>query len=364
MAEVAARYIGDVFNAIVTVWLPDQHGQLTAMAGEGQHNDLREKSAAVWAFENMQNAGIGTDTLPGVKGFYTSLIVEEHAVGVMGIIPGTPQEFDSDERNLLEAFGNLLASALQRATIALQAEESRVDAEGEKMRNVLLSSISHDLRTPLSAIIGLSSGVLLSDQNVPAKVKEVLFHIHEQTSRLGRIVTNLLDITSLESGRMSLNRQPHSLEEVIGSAILRVVSSLKSRQVSSEIQGAGSPVEIDGLLIEQVFTNLLENAIRFTDENTGKIIIKVIQNADEVQISVSDNGVGFEPGTEEKIFEKFYKNKRVPGAGSGLGLAICRAILAVHGGTIWAQQNDMGGATLCMLLPKVAVPPSEPLTES
>lgn len=347
MAATSAKYIGEVFNAIITVWYPDEQNILHVISDNNDSVDFREASAATWAFENNQEAGFGTNTLPSVKGFYLPLMIEDKVIGVMGIIPARETRLGGHDKRLLEAFATIVASSLQRANKANEAEQRRVEMESEKLRNVLLSSVSHDLRTPLASITGLSSSLLLSGMTLPTKVSETLRSIHEQSSRLAKIVANLLDVSSLESGKVVLNKQPYFLEEVIGSALLRLEELLKNCQLENHIT-TGQLVHMDGLLIEQVFINLLENAVKYAGDH-AKIHIAVSNKAYEMEITVSDNGPGIPKNELSHVFEKFYKG---PQGGVGLGLPICKAIIEVHGGRMWVNHSDMGGASFSFTLPK------------
>ncbi len=347
MATEAARYIGEVFDAVITVWYPAENRELSVISGNDAAVDFRERSTAKWAFENGREAGFGTDTMPSAKGVYLPLLVEGQVIGVLGLMPSGAPRLDADDRRLLEAFAAILASSLKRATIAGEAEKQRVEMEGEKLRNVLLSSVSHDLRTPLASITGLSSSLLLARAKLPVKVKDTLRAIHDQSARLAKIVTNLLDISSLESGKVTLNKQPYFLAELIGSALLRLEETLKDRKVETKVS-TGALIEMDGLLIEQVFINLLENTAKYAGEK-ATIRITVMDAGDQVEVAVSDNGPGISKVDISHVLEKFYKG---PQGGLGLGLPICKAIVEVHGGRMWVENNETGGASFHFTLPK------------
>ena len=347
MAEAAGKYIGDSVDALVTIWYPSASGELTVISSADIKLDIREKSAAQWAFENKQEAGSGTDTLSGTKGRYLPLMEEDAVVGVMGIIPLTEQPIQPEQLTMLEAFTTIIAISLQRANKAVEAEQAKIDMEAEKLRNVLLQSISHDLRTPLVSISGLAGELLLRDVKLPTKSREMVQVIHDQSSRLSRMVNNLLDITSLEAGKIMLNRQPYFMEEIIGAALERVKNILPEDRVSTHIR-AKDLIELDGLLIEQVFTNLLENSVRHS-LGQPHITITVEDRKKYLHISVADDGSGIPKGEEQKIFEKFYKGEK---GGTGLGLAICRTIIEAHEGKIWAKNSESGGAVFNFTLPK------------
>ena len=349
IAECAARHIGEAYNASLSVWVPSAaEGMLTRLLGTGEA-DLRERGAAEWAFQHRQEAGSGTDTLPSARGLYLPLIAHEEVIGVLGVATGDPQGIDLAQRGALEAYTNILASSLLRARHAEEAESNRVEIESERLRSVLLSSISHDLRTPLASIGGITGSLLVSEQGLSNAVKDGLFSVKRQSERLGRLVGNLLNITKIELGGMSLNRQPYFIEEVIGAALQHMQDLFEQRAVSTKVSAENKLIEMDGLLIEQVLINLLENAVKFT-KSDGIIRIMVSDHEQAVLVRVADNGPGVPKALQESVFEKFVTGERKDG-GSGLGLAICRAIIELHGGRIWVEDNNFGGATFAFTLP-------------
>jgi two-component system sensor histidine kinase KdpD len=351
MAAAAAKYVSDVLNAVVMVWIPSDSQELQLISSVDMKVDLREKSAAQWAFENGQQAGAGTDTLSATKGRYMPLMEEDRVVGVMGVIPLKEQQLQPEQLTMLEAFSTIIAISLQRATKTLEAEQSRIEVEAQKLRNTLLQSVSHDLRTPLVSISGLSSELLAKQGYLPEKAEEMVKTIYDQSSRLSKMVKNILDITGLESGKMKLNKQPYFLEEIIGSALMHLKNILPENAVDFNIR-AKDLIEVDGLLIEQVFTNLLENAVKY-NRSSLSITISVEDKKKYLQIYVVDNGPGITEGEEGKIFEKFHKGIK---EGTGLGLPICKSIIEAHGGQIWAKNREAGGAMFIFTLPKSETP--------
>lgn len=250
----------------------------------------------------------------------------------------------------LETLASITASALERASAAEMMESTRIEAESEKLRNILLSSVSHDLRTPLAVITGSASTLLLEGSKISEEFrKELLRSIHEEGARLARMVTNLLDVTSLKAGSVKLNKELYFIEELIGSALMRVESRLSKHQVSTAIEHGLPLVRMDGLLIEQVLINLFENAAEFTPAGTQITVFAKIDKPD-LLVTISDNGPGIIAGDEEKIFMKNYNQSKAEQKG-GLGLAICRGIITAHGGKIWAQNAEGGGSIFTFTLP-------------
>ncbi|MBU6474376.1 MAG: DUF4118 domain-containing protein [Alphaproteobacteria bacterium] len=231
--------------------------------------------------------------------------------------------------------------------------ESTVAAENERIKNLLLSSVSHDLRTPLASITGASSS-LMQDDMPEGTVKELARSIHQEAARLSRIVSNLLDITRIESGAVALNRQPYYIDELIGAALSQVPEG--AHTVETRVEKDLALVYVDGLLIEQVLVNLLENAVKYAPQNSA-ITLTAVARGDEIIVSVADAGPGIAPGDEKRIFEKFTRRARDK-SGSGLGLAICEGIIRAHQSRIWAENRPEGGARFSFTLP-VAVKVSE-----
>jgi len=263
--------------------------------------------------------------------------------------------------------GLVISTLTERARIREQdAEHARMEAEVERQRNALLSVVSHDLRTPLATITG-AAGALLDEQGPrePAVRRELLQSIADEGSRLTRLVSNLLDVTRLESGSIKLDKQWQLLEEVIGSALSRLEPQLAGRMVVTNLPGEPALVAFDAVLIEQVLMNLVENALKYTPSN-AEIRIGASTGTDEVRVYVEDQGPGVPKGDEHRIFEKF---QRAAGAetktkwGTGLGLTICKGIVEAHGGRIWAENRPEGGARFQFTLPIQDSPPSLPATE-
>jgi len=230
-----------------------------------------------------------------------------------------------------------------------KAKKAEVEAETERLRSALLSSVSHDFRTPLTAIVG-SAGALLKKEELlknPA-TRELLENIQSEGERLSHLVQNLLEVTRLESGQARLKKERYPLEEVIGSALERLEKSLGTRPVRVEIPETLPLAPVDGILLEQVFINLLENAIRHTPQASPIDVVAAVEGP-AIKVSIMDRGPGLKEGDFERVFEKFYHDPSSPGA--GLGLAICRAIVHAHGGRITSGNRAGGGAVFRFTLP-------------
>lgn len=358
LAQIAAQHVSDVLESDIFVWLPDDKGQLQTLVAEteAENRDMdpvRDESVATWAFTHKQNAGLGTDTLPASRMLCVPLAGSGGVVGVLGAMPHDDEmeAYTTEQVEMLEAFASIIASALERAHAAEMVEKTLVEAESEKLRNILLSSVSHDLRTPLAAITGAASALLIESGRIgDDHKKELLKSIHEEAARLARMVTNLLDVSSLESGLVKLNKELYFIEELIGSALMRVESKLADHKVITNIEHGLPLLRMDGLLIEQVLVNLLENAADYTPPGTT-VTISASTVKPDIHVVIADNGPGIPQGDEERIFDKFYAGAGRSAAGGGLGLAICRGIVHAHGGKIWAQNAPEGGAVFTFTLP-------------
>jgi two-component system sensor histidine kinase KdpD len=348
MAELARRHVGEAFQAEVVVIIPHEQ-ELRFYPENIAAHEVKEESVARWALENKTTAGRGTDTLPSARGLYLPLNVEDEIFGVLGVIPLNEREFGTEEEAQLETFAGLIASAFQRANKAEIAERSKLESESEKLRNVLLSSVSHDLRTPLASITGAASSLLMKKELAPES-EGLVKSIHSQANRLSRLVTNLLDVTNLETGNIKLNKQLYDIAEIIGVAITRIEEIRDHRQIKVLIEPKLPMISLDGILVEQVLINLLENAVRYTKPH-GHIEISVRRDNDRLSVRITDDGIGIPMGQEDKIFDKFYSPDPARSSSAGLGLAICRGIIHTHGGVIWANHRTDGGAEFIFTLP-------------
>jgi two-component system sensor histidine kinase KdpD len=358
LANIAARHIEMLFDSHVVILLPGGEATLLPYGSDDAKRLLTEQEASVarWVYDHGQEAGLGTRTLPGSKGIYLPLLTSKGKTGVLGVYPNAAGRlFSPDEMHLLETFANQTALAIERAQLTDEAERSRVQIETEQMRNSLLSSVSHDLRTPLAAITGAASSLLQREHQLDAHGIELAQVAYEEAERLNRLVGNLLEMTRLESGSVKVEKEWQPLEEVVGTTILRLEHTLVDHPLRTKLPDDLPLVSIDGVLIEQVLVNLLENAAKYTPSGSP-IELSAWREDDEVRVEVADRGPGFPGGEEERIFDKFYRVRPTTESGVGLGLAICRAIVEAHGGRIWASNRPGGGASFCFTLPLDGVP--------
>jgi two-component system sensor histidine kinase KdpD len=250
----------------------------------------------------------------------------------------------------------LVADIISHLTIHVKkhsdnARKAQTETEKERFRNILLTSVSHDLRTPLTAIMGSASSMLQSGNKLSEDVRrELAQNIYDESERLNHLVNNILKIIKLESGSLQLSKQSYALEEIIGTALNKLDAQLADRPVIVQISKLAPLIPLDNILIGQVFINLIENAIKFTPA-CSPIEILVEFKAPYALVKIADRGPGIHPKEIEKIFDKFYRGQRSETSGIGLGLAICKGIILAHKGKIWAERRNGGGTIFYFTLP-------------
>ncbi|TMI00321.1 MAG: DUF4118 domain-containing protein, partial [Betaproteobacteria bacterium] len=355
MARAAVRHIGEVFESQAVVLFPDAAGRIRHPRGASTPGSLRGADLAVaqWVQDHGEPAGLGTDTLPSAESVYLPLKGSQAVLGVLAVLPANVRRVLLPEQfHLLETFAGQIAIALERALLAEQAQRAQVDAETEGLRNALLASISHDLRTPLAVISGASSSLVERGERLGAEERKALAaSIFEQSQQMGGLVGNVLEMTRLEAGAIALNRDWHSMSEIAGAVLRRLQDRLESHPVEVDLPMELPLVRVDAALIEQVLANLIENAAKHTPPGT-RITLRVDRQDDGLLVSVEDAGPGLPAGDSEQLFAKFHRgNTEGTVAGVGLGLAICRAIVRLHGGRIWAETRAEGGAAFRFTLP-------------
>ncbi len=364
LLAASVRQISEVFDSQSVIILPNEENRLVVREKSTTSFDIDEKELATaqWVFEHRQPAGINTTTLPAARALYLPLVGSQGTVGVLGICPADASTLrHPEQRRLLETFASQSAVAIERANLAEQARSAWERVETEFMRNTLLSSVSHDLRTPLASIIGAASALTESDSVLTEQSRhELADTICEESERMDRLINNLLDMTRLESGGLLLKKEWQPIQEVVGSALHHFRKRLAGREVAVNVPATSSLVPIDAVAIEQVLINLLDNALQYTPA-ASPLEINAAEADNNIVLQVLDHGPGLPPGKEEQVFQKFFRShpaNTIQGSrGIGLGLAICRGIVEAHGGTITAQNRPDGGALFRLTLPLTGTPP-------
>ena len=308
---------------------------------------------AYWVLNNRKNAGRGTDTHNGSEVYYMPIIVKEKVFGVIGVFWGD-EDIDKDDISLMEAVVAQMSLALDRVELVREKEETKLEFEREQLRSNLLRAISHDLRTPLTGIEGSSSLILSSFNELTGDtILELVKEINYDSEWLIRLVENLLSMTRIECGKLEIKKSQEIVEEIVSESIQHLKSRLNNHKLSIDMPKEVLFVPVDGKLIEQVIINLVDNAIKYTPEQS-EINIKVYSKKNSVYFEISDNGPGINKEDINHIFEIFYKgnkNSADSRRGVGLGLSICRSIVLAHGGDILVKNNKECGARFIFNLP-------------
>jgi two-component system, OmpR family, sensor histidine kinase KdpD len=353
----ATAYQTALMLKVRVVLLLPELGSIAVKAGYPPEDILDDAdiAAAKWAWENNRVAGRGSDTLPGAKRLFLPMHTGRGAVGVMGIDSDRPGPLVTpDQRRLLDALGDQGALAIERVRLVEEMDRVERVAETERLRSALLTSISHDLKTPLAAVLGSASTLRdLADKLSASEKTELLGTIIDESERLNRFIANLLDMTKLEAGAITPNVAFHDLGEIVGSALRRASRILVRHEVELELAPDLPMLELDAVLFEQVLFNLLDNAAKYAPPETT-IRIQAWRSGDAVCLRVLDEGSGIPASDLEHIFDKFYRAHKTDQvrAGTGLGLAISRGFVeAMHGTIFAANRSDRSGAMFTVSLP-------------
>jgi len=355
IARVAIKHVAETFASHAVVLMPDPDGRLRhpeagPIPGSLEQADL---SVAQWVFDHGRPAGLGTDTLPAAAAQYLPLAGTTRTLGVLAVRPTQRRRLLlPEQRHLLETFAGQIALAIERSQMAEQAELARVAAETESLRNTLLASISHDLRTPLAVITGAASA--LSDPGLslqPDDRAKLARSIDTKSREMSELISNVLDLMRFETGEVKLRRDWQTVDDLVGTALARLSGRFSDHPVDIALPAELPAVFVDGPLVTQVLVNLLDNAVKHTPAGT-RIHVATESHSEFVRIVIADDGPGLPPGDPEVLFAKFQRGREESNAGgAGLGLAICKAIVRAHGGQITAMQRPAGGAEFSFTLP-------------
>ncbi len=367
VAAAAVHHARAIFDAEATVLAPpvegsDSRAPLPILARSGDTAlDATDMAVARWVADHERPAGLGADALPGAR-------VGCFPLGrdvVMALLPRQPATLcDSESRHFAELFTRQVGIALERARLSERARDASVRAETEEMRSALLSSVSHDLRTPLAAITGAAT-TLRDEPALPTELRaDLVASICDEAGRLEHLVTSLLDMTRLDSGAVTPRREWVPTDELVGATLVRFERALGKRPVAVRILPSVAFLHVDPALFGQLLGNLIENAIKYSPAD-GPIEIEIGESLRGLEVAVRDSGPGFAPGTEARVFERFYRGDTATGTtrGAGLGLAIARAIAHAHGGEMAAMTRAEGGAIVTCTLPAECAAPTLPDSE-
>lgn len=354
LLEIAVRYISEVFQCEVQALLPENK-QLTPRASSSAKKNLtpKDQGVAQWVYDMGQVAGIGTDTLPNTDAVYIPLLGSAGPVGVLKVTPKEPGKLLIPEQlHLLETCANQVALALEVDRLHEKAKETQVAIETERLRTALFSSLSHELQGPLAVIVRLLDKFTDKKVELDATATRTMVQdISHEADRLNRLINNLLQITQLEEGNIKLHKKRNSLDELIKTTLNRIEKKLRNKPCVINIPPGLPLIPFDKVLMEQVFVNLIENAILYTPPDSP-IEIAASLEEDTILMSVADRGPGLLMTDVDKVFEKFYRGQTaIHESGAGLGLSVCQSIIRAHGGRIWAENRWDGGAIFYFILP-------------
>jgi two-component system sensor histidine kinase KdpD len=353
----ATAYQTALMLRVRVVLLLPEDGVLTVKAGYPPEDQLdkADLAAANWAWGNDRPAGRGSDTLPGAKRLFLPMRTGRGLIGVIGIDDDrTGPLLTPDQRRLLDALVDQGALAIERVLLVEDMDRVRRTVESDRLRSALLTSISHDLKTPLASVLGAASTMRdLSSGLSDTQKRDLLATVIDESERLNRFIANLLDMTKLESGAIVPNTARHDIGEIVGSALRRAGKILVRHKVSLELAADLPMLELDAVLFEQVLFNLLDNAAKYAPPDTT-ISIRGLREKDSMVLQILDEGEGIPPAELESVFDKFYRAQKGDHVrpGTGLGLAISRGFVeAMHGTISAANRSDRSGAVLTIRLP-------------
>jgi len=362
----AVHHVAATLRCRSLVLLPAEAGRLEIAAGYPPEDRLapRDRGAADWAWEKAEPAGHGSATLPAADWLFLPLATRRGPVGLLGVaFDGGGGALAPDSRRLLEALADQVAVAVERAKLAADIEDARLLTESEKLRSALLSSVSHDLRTPLVSIIGSATTLAERAERLGAADREALVHtVLEESERLDRYVQNLLDMTRLGYGALRPNLEWADLREIVGRALRQVARLTAGHRIETTLPADLPQLRVDPVLMEQVLVNLLDNAAKYAP--AGSLVrIAAERCKGTVRLTLTDQGPGIPAEAREAVFDMFYRVRAGDrrSTGTGLGLSICRGLVEAHGGSIRAREGP-GGRGLAVEI-ELPVPPQPALDE-
>ena len=354
IARIGQRFAEAEFGARAVLMLADDGAELGRRLLPTPADLPVDPAIGRWAFEHQHEAGCGTDTLPGSALLYVPLQAPMRTRGVLVLAPRDPnQTMTPEQRRLLDTFARLIAIALERVHYVEVAQTTTLQMESERLRNVLLSGISHDLRTPLTVLVGLADSLLMTPPALTAEQACLANEIRDEARRMTTLTNNLLDLARLQSGTVRLNRQWQPLEEVVGSALQALQMVLADHPVRVDLPADLPLLELDAVLMERLLVNLLDNAAKHTPPHTPIGIGAAVVSIDQVELWVEDAGPGVALDQIQALFQTLeHGHGSSAASGMGLGLSLCRAIAEAHGGNIRAEARRHGGARFVVTLPR------------
>ena len=339
------------------ILMPDAAGRLSIIGGMPPEDQLetRDRAAADWAWDKREPAGWSSETLPSASWLFLPMKSAGRIHGLLGVQFGARQYITADERRLLDSLVDQVGLAVERTKLASDMEQMRLLSETESLRAALLSSVSHDLRTPLVSIIGAATSLVDADEVLGKSGRRTMAEtIRDEGERLNRYVQNLLDMTRLGYGALKVAQQPIDLREVVGLALRRLERDLAGHRIVRNLPKTLPEIWGDAVLLEQVVANILDNAAKYAPAGT-EVTLSAEANGGNVTLSIADEGPGLAESDRAQVFDMFFRVRAGDGrpGGTGLGLAIAKGIIDAHGGSIRAEAalKDGSGTRIVMTLP-------------
>jgi len=360
VAVITERFLLDALGMHAMLLLPNGDGVLMPAAAHSGRLAYLEHRLAQRAYERGDTVGVNALADTGQAVAYVPLKAPMRIRGTLAIAPATQRRISVDAvASLLPAVASLVAIAIERLHYVDVANRAQLDTASERLRNSILTALSHDIRTPLTALVGLADSLTVMKPPLTDAARETAVALREQATRMNGMVSNLLDMARLSSGQVTLRKEWQVLEEVAGAAAQSLSQALAGHRLAIEMPGTLPLIEFDALLIERVFCNLLENAAKYSAAGST-ITISASKTEGFARVSVSDEGRGFPAGRHDELFGLFVRGEHESSvSGTGLGLAICRAIVEAHGGAIRAEDRPGGGAQVSFTLPLGSPPAIE-----
>jgi len=357
LLAVVIQQVGKTFRADVALSLPDEleTAPVTAYFASSWTLSDKEQTVAAWAFQHRQAAGHDTDNLPASEGLHLPLVAGARVTGVLSLRFHEAAPLSPAQRDLLDAFIRQIALVFDRERLRDSETQAKLLAQSEKMGTMLLNSVSHELRTPLAAIRSVASGLRAAGELNSAQ-QSLTVELDEATSRLNRLVRNLLDLSRLEAGHLRMNADWHDLRDLLRAALQNLGRALERHELKTEIQNDLPPVKLDAVLTEQILVNLLGNAAVHTPPGT-KVEFSARAEENQLVLRVADNGPGLPPGDSARWFDRFQRGPDAVAGGTGIGLSLVKGFAEAQGGSVSAENRAGGGAVFTMKLPLTKLPP-------
>jgi two-component system sensor histidine kinase KdpD len=352
----AVHHVASTLQCRSLVLMPDAEARLAIVGGYPPEDRLEAKDwgAATWAWQHVEPAGWSSGTLPTSAWLFLPLETGQGALGMLGVSFGDRDDLAPAERRLLKALVDQVALAIERTRLVADLADARLASETERLRSAVLSSVSHDLRTPLVSIIGSATSLLEADRAIDETGRRQLTElILEEGERLNRYIQNLLDMTRLSHGALELHKDWVDPREIVGRAVRKLGPVIAHHRVAIELPGDPPPLRADPVLLEQVVVNILDNAVKYAPPYT-EVRIEGRSRGDGFVLAITDEGPGIPEADRERVFDMFYRARSGEGekSGTGLGLAICRGIVEAHGGRVRAERvSRYGGTRIEITLP-------------